>query len=292
MSSNIFHDKVVIITGGASGIGQALALTIGRQKPATVVVADIDYPNAQHVAQMIQLQGGNSEAAQIDVSQSTAVNELVANTAQKYGRLDYIFNNAGIAISGEAQDMTLDHWHNLLNVSLWGVINGTHAAYPIMLKQGFGHIVNTASAAGLVPTPMGLPYTTAKHAVVGLSTSLRMEAAAKGVKVSVVCPGVIRTPIFDKSEDVTPFDRTQWLNNPMYRMMEPEVCAHHILKGVAGNKGIITVTAETKIMWWLYRLSPTLMDAMGRLISRKFREMIVDPTGNNGMKTAVDSDSA
>lgn len=145
--------------------------------------------------------------------------------------------------------------------------------------QGHGHIVNISSASGLTPVPMGLPYATAKHAVVGLSTSLRTEAADLGVKVSVVCPGVIRTPIFDTAEEVTPLDRTQWLNSPMNQMMEPEDCARIILKGVARNKAIITVTAATKVMWWLNRLSPSLMDFMGRLIARQFRKMSAQTTG-------------
>jgi len=121
---------------------------------------------------------------------------LAEETASAYGRLDYQFNNAGIAIGGDARDLTLDQWRRVLDVDLYGVLYGTLAAYPIMVNQGFGHIVNTSSAAGLLPTPLNAPYCTAKHAVVGLSLSLRAEGADLGVKVSAVCPGYVRTPIF------------------------------------------------------------------------------------------------
>jgi short-subunit dehydrogenase len=107
-----------------------------------------------------------------------------------------MLNNAGIALGGEVRDMDLEHWRRILDVNLWGVIHGTTAAYQVMVKQGFGHIVNTASLGGLIPEPMATAYATTKHAVVGLSTSLRAEAAELRVKVSVVCPGFVQTRTF------------------------------------------------------------------------------------------------
>lgn len=275
MKKEPFKDKVIIVTGGASGIGRALCTALAQRQPKVVVVADLNMEQAETVVQELWQGGANAEAVAVDVADEAAVRLLIDGTVEKYGRLDFMFNNAGIAISGEAQDMELSHWQKMLDVSLWGVIYGTRLAYEVMLQQGSGHIINTSSASGITPVPMGLPYATAKHGVVGLSTALRMEAADKGVRVSVVCPGVIRTPIFDTSEEVTPIDRGKWLDSPMYRMMEPEDCARVILKGVAKNKGIITVTAETKMMWWIYRVSPRFMDVMGRMIARKYREMSV-----------------
>jgi NAD(P)-dependent dehydrogenase (short-subunit alcohol dehydrogenase family) len=124
------------------------------------------------------------------------VQELVDETVRDYGRLDYMFNNAGIGMGGEVRDMDLEHWRRVLEVNLWGVTCGTSAAYEEMVRQGFGHIVNTASLAGLIPLPMVAAYCATKHAVVGLSASLRAEAAALGIKVSVVCPGFVETGIF------------------------------------------------------------------------------------------------
>ena len=106
-----------------------------------------------------------------------------------------MFNNAGIAIGGSAHDYGIQEWNQIIDVNLRGVVNGVQAAYCIMIKQGFGHIVNTASITGLMPTPGQVAYSMTKHAVVGLSLSLRAEAALLGIRVSVLCPGAIRTPI-------------------------------------------------------------------------------------------------
>ena len=180
--------KVAIVTGAGSGIGEAVSLELAR-RGARVVVADINGDGAKRVATAIAESGGQATASHVDVTQEQDVMRLVEETASAYGRLDYQFNNAGIAIGGDARDLTLDHWRRVLDVDLNGVLYGTLAAYPIMVRQGFGHIVNTSSAAGLLPTPLSAPYCTAKYAVVGLSLSLRAEGADLGVKVSVVCPG-------------------------------------------------------------------------------------------------------
>src|SRR5207248_6593438 len=119
-------------------------------------------------------------------------------TRNRHGRLDLMVNNAGIGIGGETRELLLAHWDRIIDVNLRGVVHGVHAAYPVMIEQGSGHIVNTASLAGLLPSPGATPYAMTKHAVVGLSLSLRGEAAAYGVRVTAVCPGVVETPILDK----------------------------------------------------------------------------------------------
>lgn len=191
-----FADKVAIVTGGASGIGRALGQELA-QRGARVVLADINGQSAQATADAMTSAGGRARAAAVDVRDADAVQRLVTETAATYGRLDYMFNNAGVALAGKTRDMTLADWNRLIDVNLRGVVHGVVAAYPVMIAQGFGHIVNTASAAGITPTPGLTGYATTKHAVVGLSTSLRGEAARHGVRVSVVCPGLIDTPIKD-----------------------------------------------------------------------------------------------
>lgn len=171
--------KIAIVTGGGSGIGEAVSQELAR-RGATVVVADINSGDASRVAEPIVRQGSRAEARQVDVSGEDAVRQMVEETAASHGRLDYLFNNAGIGIGGDARDLTSEHWRRVLGVDLFGVIYGTLAAYPIMTRQGFGHIVNTSSAAGLLPGPFNAPCNTSKHAVVGLSLSLRIEAADLG----------------------------------------------------------------------------------------------------------------
>ena len=196
-------EKVAIVTGGGSGIGEALCRELAR-RGAQVVVADINADDAGRVAAAIADNGGQATASTVDVAREQDVRRLVQDTASAYGHLDYLFNNAGIAIGGEARYLTLDHWRRVLDVDLYGVLHGTLAAYPIMVRQGFGHIVNTSSSAAFFPVPGNAPYSTAKRAVVGLSLSLRLEGASLGVKVSCVCPGFVRTNIYQNAVSVNP----------------------------------------------------------------------------------------
>jgi NAD(P)-dependent dehydrogenase (short-subunit alcohol dehydrogenase family) len=257
-----FADKAAIVTGGASGIGRALGQELAR-RGARVVLADINGQSAQAAADAMTTAGGRARAATLDVRDADAVQRLVTETAATDGRLDYMFNNAGIALAGKTRDMTLADWNRLIDVNLRGVVHGVVAAYPVMIAQGFGHIVNTASAAGITPTPGLTGYATTKHAVVGLSTSLRGEAARHGVRVSVLCPGLIDTPIKDNMTLLNT-DRQALLKSIPIKLHPVEACARATLRGVERNQAIIVVTAFAKIAWLLYRLSPALM---GRLIA-------------------------
>jgi short-subunit dehydrogenase len=144
-----------------------------------------------------------------------------------------------------------------------------------MVKQGSGHIVNTSSGAGLVPTPLLTAYSTTKHAVIGLSTGLRAEGAGLGVKVSVVCPGFIDTPIFDATEYVNTDKENAWAVLPRgLKMMSAADCARAVLRGVARNRGIIPVQAPAYILWWLNRLHPGILDAQTRRTIEKYRTVV------------------
>lgn len=270
--------KVAIVTGGASGIGRALCKEMGR-RGAVVVAADIDADGGQQTAAAVTSAGGRASAVEVDVAQAEAVEELVGWTYSRFGRLDYMFNNAGVTVGGDLRDMGLGHWRYALDVNLWGVVYGTVAAYRVMVKQGFGHIVNTASVGGLVPVPMGTAYAVAKHGVVGLSTSLRAEAADLGVRVSVVCPGFIRTGVSDRALNVTKVKDEEALAHALApaRMMSAKDCARLILRGVEKNRAIITVTAPARLIWWLYRLWPSLVVGLFRKMARDYRALRVEP---------------
>jgi NAD(P)-dependent dehydrogenase (short-subunit alcohol dehydrogenase family) len=137
----------------------------------------------------------------MDVTKQEQVQKAIEGTAAEADRLDMLFNNAGIFKPMLFETATLEDWKTVIDTNLWSVIYGVHAAVPIMLKQGSGHIVNTSSLAGLVPYPMQVIYDATKYAVVGLTESLRYEYAEKGLNFSVVCPGDIATPIFGKVID-------------------------------------------------------------------------------------------
>jgi NAD(P)-dependent dehydrogenase (short-subunit alcohol dehydrogenase family) len=257
----IFAEATAIVTGGASGIGRALAEELAK-RGSEVILADLQVDLAEKVASEIHASGGKAKAVKIDVTDFLAMERLVQETVERTERLDYIFNNAGIAIGGPVHLYSIEDWNQTIDVNLRGVINGIQAAYRVMIAQGFGHIINTASMAGLLSGPGSVAYTTTKHAVVGLSKSLRAEASQTGVRVSVLCPGVIRTPILEGGKygkmliDIPPEQvRQLW---EKLKPMAPNLFAEKVLKSVAKNRAIIIVPSWWKKYWWINRLSPSL----------------------------------
>jgi NAD(P)-dependent dehydrogenase (short-subunit alcohol dehydrogenase family) len=158
--------QVAIVTGGASGIGRALGAALVRRGDQ-VVLADVEGEAASEVARQLTAMGpGAASAAPVDVRDAAAVAALVTDTAGRHGRLDLMFNNAGLGIGGPVEELAVAHWDRVIDVNLRGVVHGVHAAYPVMLRQGHGHIVNTASLAGLLAAPGMAPYATTKWGVV------------------------------------------------------------------------------------------------------------------------------
>jgi NAD(P)-dependent dehydrogenase (short-subunit alcohol dehydrogenase family) len=268
---DVFKDKIVIITGGASGIGRALGLELAR-RGSDVMLADINEGLLIETADEIKNAGYKAQWAVVDVSVFDQVQKMVNEVAARHGRIDYLFNNAGIVVVGEVRDCSYEDWKKVIDVNLYGVVNGVVAAYPIMVKQGFGHIVNTSSLAGLVPAVAEISYTTSKYGIVGLSNALRLEAADLGVKVSVACPGLIDTPIL-KTTKVVRLDR-QKMYDLLPKKMLPQDCAKVILQGVERNKATIVVTFLAKSQWFLQRLSPAFVAFMYGRIIRKMRDVL------------------
>jgi len=288
----IFEGAVAIITGGASGIGRALSEELAR-RGAAVVLADLQIALAEEVAARIRSKDGQASAVEVDVTQFEAVNRLVESTVKKHERLDFMFNNAGIGILGEVRHYQVADWHRVYDVHVNGVTNGVQAAYPVMLRQGFGHLVNTASMAGLVASPWMVSYSTAKHAIVGLSLALRPEAAAAGVRVSVLCPGVVRTPIiegggkFGKLLPPLPPDRERafWDRiRPMWERMhpmDPDLFARKALRAIARNKAVIIVPEWWRIYLWSSRLFPWLVERLARKSVADIQKALADVAGES-----------
>lgn len=246
-----FAGRSAIVTGAGSGIGVALARALARAG-AAVTCADLDGAAARRTAEEI---GGS--AMQVDVTDAAAVHALVEGVAAEHGRLDLLFNNAGITFGGDTEDLTLAQWNAIIDVNIRGVVHGVHAAYPLMVRQGSGHIVNTASMGGLMAAGQITSYVTTKHAVVGLSLALRSEAAGKGVGVTVVCPSAVDTPILDKGElgDFNGRDfylKGQGIRHPL----DPAVLADEVLAAVAAGRAMVVTPRASRIAWRLGRLSP------------------------------------
>ena len=181
-----------------------------------------------------------------------------------------MFNIAGVLIVSEAFDMNLEDWDRILDVNLKGVAYGTAIAYPLMVKQGFGHIVNMASYLGLIPAGAATAYVTTKHGVVVLSTSLLSEAAQFGVRVSVICPGFIDTAIFE-SADVKNAKKEDVVSGIPFKLMKAEDAASVILKGVARNQKIIIFPFYARLFWYLYRIHPVLASPLVGGLIKQFR---------------------
>ncbi|UCD85967.1 MAG: SDR family NAD(P)-dependent oxidoreductase [Deltaproteobacteria bacterium] len=268
---SIYKDKVAIITGAGSGIGWALAEELAR-RGAHVVISDVNTERIEKVGESIKKAGNKVTVLTVNVSDFEAVKKMVEVTMAEHGRLDYIFNNAGIAVGGEARDFSIDDWRSVIEINLYGIVNGVAAAYPIMLRQGSGHIINIGSIEGLIPIPGAISYVASKYGIVGLSNALRVEAADLGVNVSVVCPGYIETPIFYESKVVN-VDREKVLELITRRQgLSPEECASEILRGVERNKATIIVTKFAKFLYLLQRTSPGLVLWLGKLYGRRLRK--------------------
>jgi NAD(P)-dependent dehydrogenase (short-subunit alcohol dehydrogenase family) len=255
---NIFNGKVAIVTGAGSGIGKGLAEELAR-RGAHVVISDINAERIAKVADGIVKANGKVTASTLDVSRYESVKKMIDDAVAAHGRIDYIFNNAGIAVGGQAKDVSIDDWRRVIDINLYGVVYGASVAFPIMTRQGFGHIINTASIEGLVPFPGTSSYVTSKYGVVGLSNALRIEGADLGVRVSVVCPGYIKTAIFTDSKFIK-VDREKFLKSmPDWISITPDECTRVVLRGVERNRAFIVVTLFAKIFWKLYRMSPGLI---------------------------------
>ncbi|RLB38919.1 MAG: hypothetical protein DRH30_10730 [Deltaproteobacteria bacterium] len=267
---NDLAGKIAIITGGAGGIGKALAQEMA-ERGCRLVLADVNAELLEKTATELRAAGAQLDAKTVDVRDAAQVQELVEGAFHDLGRIDYIFNNAGVNLCAELRDTTLEDWNLLIDVNLRGVVHGVHAAYPIMCKQGFGHIVNTASAAGLVPAAAEGAYAATKHAVVGLSLALQIEAAAFGVKVSVVCPGLVDTPILDSTKYVK-FDPDVIKNVAPEKPIPPRKAARRVLRGVERNQFYIVITTTAQVLWRLHRYMPGTSLRIGQIAVRMFRD--------------------
>jgi NAD(P)-dependent dehydrogenase (short-subunit alcohol dehydrogenase family) len=274
MASNV-SGKIAFVTGGASGIGAALATKLANEG-AEVWIADRQIGAAQELAQRLNSGGAKAHAIELDVRSYSSFERAVAEVVQQSGRIDYLFNNAGIGVSGEVDSYTLDDWNDVFDVNLRGVVHGIQAVYPTMIRQHSGHIVNTASMAGLVASPGLVSYTATKHAVVGISKALRVEAERHGVQVSVFCPGVIRTPIMTGGQ----YGRMNISDEKVLkkfwerlRPMAPEVFAERALRAVLRGDAIIVVPGWWKAWWYLERLSPALSMRFAKVSLKRLREM-------------------
>lgn len=250
MYGNYYQNKIILITGGGSGIGQALCLELAAAG-AKVICTDINEDKAKETAALSGT--GNISTQKLDVTQASDFESTIHWIVETYDRLDIIFNNAGIALSGEMRDILPIQWKQVMDINLLGVIYGSQAAYGQMLKQGAGQIVNIASFAGILNDMVLVsPYSVSKHAVVSYTRSLRMEAKQLGVKVNVICPGYIRTPIAINAATANTNDAWDEVARETVAVkgIGPEKAVRYMLEKIARNKGIVIFPFVYKLILW------------------------------------------
>jgi NAD(P)-dependent dehydrogenase (short-subunit alcohol dehydrogenase family) len=225
-----FSGKVALVTGAAAGIGRATTLAFAREG-AKVVVADVMVKEGEEAAQAIRKAGGEAIFLKTDASKPAEVEAMVKQAVENFGRLDFAFNNAGIeGKTAPTAECTEENWDRIISINLKGVWLCMRQEIPVMVRQGSGAIVNTASIAGLVGFP-GLPaYTASKFGVIGLTKAAALEYAKQGIRVNAVCPGVIHTAMVDRLIEGNPeMEAGLSAGTPLGRMGKPEEIAEVVI---------------------------------------------------------------
>jgi len=252
--------RAVAVTGAASGIGRETALAFGR-RGAHLAVCDIEEAGLERVRRELEGLGCLTYSERVDVSRAEDVERFCDNAYSRFARVDVLVNNAGIAVGGPVERLSLDDWRRIVGVNLWGVIHGCHHFYPRMVEQGGGSIVNVASMAAFAPFPGFTAYACTKYGVLGLSESLRAEAARHGVFVSAVCPGVVNTPIYEGMEYRRAGGRpAREAGNMAKKAAErlgcsPSRVAEAVVEAVERRRGVVAVGRGAWTVDFLHRLS-------------------------------------
>lgn len=251
--------KVAVVTGAASGIGRALAVRFAAEN-MRVVLADIDEPAVAEAVSELAASGARVIGLRTDVADYDEVAALRDAAVAEFGAVHVVCNNAGVGVGGPIWTVPIESWRWMLGVNLWGVIHGVHAFTPLLVEQGEGHIVNTASAAGLVSAPFLGPYVTSKHAVVALSESLLLDLAGTGVGVSALCPMWVRTRIHESSRSapadvlaaeeargLSSGDGISLLSGVIESGLDPAVVADQVAAAVQGNRFYVLPHPQVKV---------------------------------------------
>lgn len=258
-----FSGATAIVTGAAHGIGAEIARQLAGAG-AFVLVTDVAEAPLAGVVDGISRAGGSARAMVVDVADRAAVQGAVDAVVAEFGRLDYMVNNAGVGIFGEVEAVSLDEADTIVDVNLRGVLYGVGVAYRQMLRQGSGHIISTASAAGLVPVPAQAHYTATKHAVVGLHKALALEAAGAGIRTTVFCPAWVESSMFDTATLHGTMSGADPRTAVPIAPLATDAAVRRLLRGVRRGRRFVITPVYGRLGWWLDRVSPALSHLLYR----------------------------
>ncbi len=270
--SDRFEGKVCIITGSSSGIGLGLANELLRRGAVVYMSGwrETNPKNLHATTELLEKYPQQAFSQELDVRDEKAVTGYITGVAAK-GPIDYLFSNAGVPMQMPFTSVDSTTWEKVLSVDLYGVVYCVQAVVPIMLRQGQGHIINTASVAGIVPLPYQTVYCAAKYAVVGLSEGLRYELEPYNIKVTVVCPGAVATQIFQRDIDYKVHEELAMPEEAI----TIDQAALEILEGVEAGRGILPITDFARGMYDNIRLDPTQNDAVMRWMAEQRRQQFI-----------------
>jgi NAD(P)-dependent dehydrogenase (short-subunit alcohol dehydrogenase family) len=270
--------KSVLVTGAASGIGRATALGFAREGADPVVICDINREGLEETAARLERLGCEVLSHTVDVTDFEKVKETADDVIERIGHIDVLANVAGISLVCPVELLDMDDWKKVLGVDLWGVIHMVQAVYPHMVRRGSGHIVSIASTDGLfVMGPyFSAPYCASKYGVVGFSEDLLYEAMLNNIDVSCVCPGAVKTPIFDATpvKGFKPELEKEIVRYLMPLAEEPEDTARALVDAVKRNRFLVVTTWSMKVAYFLRRHFPRTWFASMRLFTLGMRGFI------------------
>jgi NAD(P)-dependent dehydrogenase (short-subunit alcohol dehydrogenase family) len=222
-----------------------------------MLLADINEEGLKETAEMVARAGGAAEVFRCDVSKLDQVTAMADHCFSRWGRVDLLINNAGVASTGFMGDIPMEDWEWIVSINFWGVVYGCHAFVPRMKGQGGGHIVNVASAAGILCSPEMAPYNATKAAVIAISETLKAELAPFGIGMTVLCPTFIRTNLLEKMRFTDDFQRlcsTTGMDNARWT---PDKVAALVVDAVKRDKLYVVPQAAAKMFWVSRRISPS-----------------------------------
>jgi NAD(P)-dependent dehydrogenase (short-subunit alcohol dehydrogenase family) len=261
--------KNVVITGAASGIGKATAELLAK-RGVRLHLCDLDEAKLKDA--VAPLGAAVITARRVDVSKRADVESFARDVETSIGgAVDVLVNNAGVGLGGNILETSLEDWEWVLGVNLWGVIHGCHFFVPKMVAAGRGHVVNVASGLGLLAAPDVIGYSTSKFAVVGLSESMRGELHAHGIGVSTICPGIIDTNIVQTTRYKRDAEATRERVVMLYkkRAYPADKVARAVVGAIENDRGVVPVSPEAWVGYWLKRLAPSLAGVVSRVAAKQ-----------------------
>jgi NAD(P)-dependent dehydrogenase (short-subunit alcohol dehydrogenase family) len=261
-----FPNKRVLITGAGSGLGRALSLEFARLE-WKIGIADINDAGAKETLKLVEQAGGKGEIFHADVTDPNAVKAMADHFFRMWGGVDILINNAGIAIGGAVGDVSLEHWKAIVDINFWGMLYGCHEFIPRMKAQGGGHIMNVASAAGLLCLMNMSSYNVTKAAVIALSETLRVETAPYHIGITAACPMFFNTGLLNDMKTAEPF-MEKVARTAFQKGYSAEKIAKKLIKAMAKNKLYWVPMVYGKILWLNKRLTPSLYYNLQAFLNR------------------------